>query len=150
MVTEVRVNMDSDNCLLPAGTKPFPEPILTYQSSVRFNNIHLGAILQEMPKPSITEIGLKLLIFILIFHPNPGPISWWFQDFHWSDNIILNTPWGFARSYKFQELTSADQPANLATSPYKVPANYMFWSLFLQIALKFIAVLQIEVSDYNP
>ena len=68
MATELWVNIDSGNGLLPDGTKSLPEPMLTdHQSS----DIHIRAISQEMPQPSITKICLK--ITCLKFHSNfPG------------------------------------------------------------------------------
>ena len=63
MATQIRVNIGSDIDMLPGGTKPFPEPMLTdYQSS----DIHIRAISQENPQPSITEIRFK--ITYLKFH----------------------------------------------------------------------------------
>ena len=64
------VNFGSGNGLLPDGTKPLPEPMLTdHQWSP--SDIHIRAISQEMPQPSITEFRLK--ITYLNFHSNfPG------------------------------------------------------------------------------
>ena len=70
MTTEIWVNIGSGNGLFPDGTKPLPEPMLTdhYRSS---SDIHIRAISQEMPQPSITEICLK--ITYLKFYSNfPG------------------------------------------------------------------------------
>ena len=68
MATESWVNIISGNGLLPDNTKPLPELMLTDHLS---NDIHIRAILQEMPQPSITKIGLK--ITSLNFHSNfPG------------------------------------------------------------------------------
>ena len=51
----------SGNGLLPDGTKPLPELMLTYlQTSVRSSDIHLSAILQAITQPSVTEISLKI------------------------------------------------------------------------------------------
>ena len=54
---ESRSTLVSVHGLLPGGTKPLPEPMLTYhQSSV----IHLRAISQEIPQPPFTKISLKI------------------------------------------------------------------------------------------
>ena len=63
MSTKVWVNIGSGNGLMPDGTKPLPEPMLTYHS-----DIHLTAISQEMPQASFTEISLT--IAFKKFHPN--------------------------------------------------------------------------------
>ena len=65
MVPEIWVNIGSGNGLLPHGTKPLPEPMLTYH--------HKGpmAILLEIPEPSSTNITLKIIY--PNFHSNlPG------------------------------------------------------------------------------
>ena len=38
LITWIRMNIDSRNGLLPDGTKPLPEPMLTYQSKVQSNS----------------------------------------------------------------------------------------------------------------
>ena len=45
MVTEIWVNIGSGNGLLPDGTKPLPEPMLTYhqQDSVEITNFTASA-----------------------------------------------------------------------------------------------------------
>ena len=43
MVTEISINIGSGNGLLPEGTKPLPEPVLTYHK-VSSSDIHLSAI----------------------------------------------------------------------------------------------------------
>ena len=59
MATEICVNIGSDNGLLPDGTKPLPEPMLTdHQWSP--SDTHIRAISQEMLQPSITKICLKI------------------------------------------------------------------------------------------
>ena len=66
MVTEIWVNIGSGNGLLPDGTKPLPEPMLTYHQKgwVTF-------IWGQVHKPSTTEIIWK--IKYLKFHSNfPG------------------------------------------------------------------------------
>ena len=60
MATEIWVNIGSGNGLLPDGTKPLPEQMLTYHQYVKSSGIHLRAILQEIPQPSVTEISLKI------------------------------------------------------------------------------------------
>ena len=71
MRTEIKVNIiGSCNGLLPDGTKPLPEPMLT-NHHLKSSDIHIRAISQEMPQPSITKIRLK--ITYLKFHSNfPG------------------------------------------------------------------------------
>ena len=70
MVTEIWVNFGSGNGLLPDGTKPLPEPMLT-DHHLKSSDIHSRAISQEMPQPSITKIHWK--ITYLKFHSNfPG------------------------------------------------------------------------------
>ena len=70
MATEIWVNIGSGHGLLPDGTKPLPEPMLTdHQWSP--SDIHIRAISQEMDQPSSTKICLK--ITHLTFHSNfPG------------------------------------------------------------------------------
>ena len=70
METEIWVNIGSANDLLPDGTKPLPEPMLTdHQWSP--SDIRIMAISQEKPQPSIAKISLK--ITYLNFHWNfPG------------------------------------------------------------------------------
>ena len=59
MAAEIWINIGSANGLLPDGTKPLPEPMLTdHQWSP--SDIHIRAILQEMPQPSVTKICLKI------------------------------------------------------------------------------------------
>ena len=64
------VNIGSGYGLLPDGTKPLPEPMLTdHQWSP--SDIHIRAISLEVPQPSVTEICLKIMY--LNFHSNfPG------------------------------------------------------------------------------
>ena len=70
MVTEIWVNIGSGNGLLPDGTKPSPEPMLTW-SSVKSSDINIREISQEMPQPSTIKIHLK--ITYIKFHSNfPG------------------------------------------------------------------------------
>ena len=73
MATEIWVNVGLGKGLLPDGTKPLPEPMLTDHHSYygNFNNIHIRAISQKMLQPSITKIQLK--ITYPKFHSNfPG------------------------------------------------------------------------------
>ena len=57
MSTEIWVNIGSGNGLLPDGTKPLPERML---SSVRSSDIHLRAgSHSEIPQPSVTEMKLS-------------------------------------------------------------------------------------------
>ena len=70
MATEIWVNIGSGNGLLPDGTKPLPEPMLTdHQWSP--SGIHIRAISQEMPQPSISNLFENYIY--LNFHSNlPG------------------------------------------------------------------------------
>ena len=70
MATKIWVNIGSGNGLLPDGTKPLPEAMLTW-SSLKSSDIHIRTILQKMHQPSITKICFK--ITCLKFHSNfPG------------------------------------------------------------------------------
>ena len=72
MATEIWVNSGSGNGLLPDGTKPLPEPMLTDNQWRPMTFIR--AISQEMSQPSVTEICLK--IAYLKFNSNfPGTIE---------------------------------------------------------------------------
>ena len=57
MATEIWVNIGLGNGFLPDGTKPLPEPILTYY---QWSRIHLRAILQEVLKISVLDMSLKI------------------------------------------------------------------------------------------
>ena len=59
MATEIWVNIGSGNGLLPNSTKPLPEPMLT-DHQWKSSDIHIRAISQEMPQPSVIEIRLKI------------------------------------------------------------------------------------------
>ena len=59
MVSEIWVNIGSNNGLLPDGTKPLPKPMFEW-SSVKSTNIHIRAISQDMPQLSITKIPWKI------------------------------------------------------------------------------------------
>ena len=68
MVTELWVNIGSGNGLLPDGTKPLPEPMLTDHQRSPVTSILIS---QEMPQPSTAKIHLN--ITYLKFHSNfPG------------------------------------------------------------------------------
>ena len=70
MVTEIWVNIRSGNVLLPDGTKPLPEPMLTdLQWSP--SDIHIRENSQEMPQPSITKIHLKIT-YLNFYSDFPG------------------------------------------------------------------------------
>ena len=58
MVTEIWVNIGSGNGLLSDSTKPLPELMFDWPS-VKSSDIHIRAISQEMPQPSITKIHVK-------------------------------------------------------------------------------------------
>ena len=57
MATEIWVNIGSGNGFLPDGTKLLPD---IDWSSVKFSDIHIRAISQEMPQPSVSKIHLKI------------------------------------------------------------------------------------------
>ena len=59
VVTSIWVNIGSGNGLLPDGTKPLPEPVLT-NHSWGLVAIHQRAILQEMRKISILDMSLEI------------------------------------------------------------------------------------------
>ena len=66
MATKIWVNIGSGNGLLPDGTWTNVD-----SSSVKSIDIHMGAISQEIPQPSITKISLN--ITYLKFYSNlPG------------------------------------------------------------------------------
>ena len=56
---QIWANIGSSNGLLPDGTKPLPEPMLTYQY-VKLSDIYLRASSQEITQPSITESIWKI------------------------------------------------------------------------------------------
>ena len=56
---QIWVNIGLGNGLLPDGTKPLSEPNVDW-SSVKSSDIHIKAISQQMPQPSITKIRLKI------------------------------------------------------------------------------------------
>ena len=58
-------DIGSGTGLLPDGTKPLPEPMLTYHHTVQW---HSSSISQEIPHPSITKTSLQ--ITYLNFHSN--------------------------------------------------------------------------------
>ena len=55
------VNIDSGNGLLPDGTKPLPEPMLT-NHKLGYCGIHLRVVLREMLKISFLKCVWKLSI----------------------------------------------------------------------------------------
>ena len=59
MVTYIWVNIGSGNGLLPDGTKPLPEPMLTDDQWGLKCGIHLRPILQEVLKISTLKMSLK-------------------------------------------------------------------------------------------
>ena len=81
MVTWNWVNIGSGNGVLPDGTKPLPQPMLTYHVT------HLKAILLEIPQPSNTKLAWKLLILNLFsFTGNARDIYLWYK---FKTNLIL-------------------------------------------------------------
>ena len=68
MATKIWFDISSGKGLLLGGIKPLPEPMLTgHQSS----NIHIRAISQEMPQPSITKIILRIT-YLKLYSNFPG------------------------------------------------------------------------------
>ena len=65
MATLIEVNIGSGNGLLPDGTKPLPEPIMTYHEGGPVA-ITLRTILLEIHQPSIIKVTLN--ITYLKFH----------------------------------------------------------------------------------
>ena len=59
METEIWVNIGSGNDLLPDGTKPLPDPMLTFHN-LKSSDIHIKEISKEMSQPLITKICLKI------------------------------------------------------------------------------------------
>ena len=96
MAIAIWINIGSGNGLLPDGTKPLPEPMLTEWSSVKSTDIHIRAISQEMPQLSISKIPWK--ITYLKFHSNfPGAneLTHWLPDTTWHHRSTL----GQVKSY---------------------------------------------------
>ena len=60
MAAKIGVNNYSGNGLLPDGTKPLPEPVLTYHQCSPFV-FTTGAISQQLLKISILESNLKII-----------------------------------------------------------------------------------------
>ena len=58
MATVILDNIGSGNGLLPDGTKPSPEPMLTYHQ--QSSDKHLWAISREIPHPYIDNISMKI------------------------------------------------------------------------------------------
>ena len=77
MATYIWINIGSGNGLLPDGTKPLPEPMLTYHQRGP-----VKASEHEMHQLSITRIGLK--ITDLRFHSEISqmPVSYQYICFH--------------------------------------------------------------------
>ena len=59
MATEIWVNIGSGNGLLPVRQQAITWTNVDW-SSVKSSDIHIRAISQEMPQPSITKICLKI------------------------------------------------------------------------------------------
>ena len=82
MATEIWVNIGSGNGLLPDGTKPLPEPMLT-DNQWSPSDIHMKAISQEMPQPPVTKIHLKITYLNLHSNfPGANELRWsvWSMD----------------------------------------------------------------------
>ena len=90
MATEIWVNIGLGNGLVPGGTKPLPEPVLTdhQRSPVTFI---LRAISQEIPQPSITKIHLKMtyLKFHLSF-PGANELKAYFTDAYMYRSSVID------------------------------------------------------------
>ena len=69
MATVILDNIGSGNGLLPDGTMPLPEPMLT--SSEGFCGILLRAVSQELLKVSIQDMSLKKTFWKIFSNP-PG------------------------------------------------------------------------------
>ena len=68
---QIWVNIGSGNGLLPDGTKPLPEPMLTYHQWHPVTIMHLTSISHKILQPSITKVSLKIIY--LKFNSNlPG------------------------------------------------------------------------------
>ena len=74
MVTQDWVNIGLGNGLVPDGTKPLPEPKLTYHQSW---GIHLSVLsLEDLEIPiDKTRLKIKLLNDIHISHSGQGPMG---------------------------------------------------------------------------
>ena len=70
MPTGIWVKIGSGNGLLPDGTKPLPEPMLT-DHQMKSSDIHIRAISLELPQPSITTIHLKIT-YLKLHLNSPG------------------------------------------------------------------------------
>ena len=67
MVINIQVNTVSGNGLLPDGTKPLPEPVLTWASLGLYGN-HLRPMSLELLKISDHKIGWKNTLVKLFLH----------------------------------------------------------------------------------
>ena len=74
MATEIWVNIGSGNGLMPDGTKPLPEPMLTNDQWDVVTFTHLIAISHKILKIFIVEISLKFTNLRLELNP-PGAMS---------------------------------------------------------------------------
>ena len=74
MATMILENIGSGNGLLPDGTKPLPEPMLTYhqRGSVAF---FWEQVSQELLKVSIQDMSLKIWHFENYFQISQWPMS---------------------------------------------------------------------------
>ena len=117
MATEIWVNIGSGNGLLPDGTKPLPEPMLTYHH-LRSSGIHLRAILQEIPQPSVTEMSLKITYLKFCSNlPGANELNWKRKPqspITWSsDNAILVRSMSFLSSTRGRRLPSCLVPGEI-------------------------------------
>ena len=70
MVTHIWVKIGSGNGLLPEGTKPLPEAMLTSSKVIRVTN--LRAISQEMLKNFLCHMCSEITLLNLLPHPPGG------------------------------------------------------------------------------
>ena len=77
-MTQIWANSGSGNGLLPDGTKPLPEPMLTNQLQwhVSSSDIHLRVILWEKPQPLIPKISLKVTYLNFLNMPGADESIW--------------------------------------------------------------------------
>ena len=139
MATVIWVNIGSGNGLLPDGTMPLPEPTLT-TSSLRYSDIHLRAISQEMPQPPITKICLKITCLKMSFE---FPWGQWVNKINrpidydgvrywhpvWSYIILLNKGELWGNSFQWRHNGRDDVSNNH-------PSSRLFIQPFIQAQMK--------------
>ena len=102
MATWIWINTGAGNGLLPDGTKPLHEPILT----VKIYGIHLRVSSQEMPKISLLDMSLKVTNLTIILG---SPRGQWVKGelYTWTEAFQLTQKKHFHRYIKeaFQHAT---------------------------------------------